>query len=96
VVRKVVRYSQEEADWHGFCASDSRRWISSNGSFHDEIAAAQAFDEPAHELFGGYARPNFPDGVDAWLEDEAARLREEVAMNHPASAATPHDQARAT
>jgi hypothetical protein len=42
------------------------------GYFEDEIAAAQAYDEAARELFGEHARPNFPDGVDAWLEREAA------------------------
>ena len=42
------------------------------GSFRDEIAAAQAYDEAARELFGEHARPNFPDGVDAWLERAAA------------------------
>ncbi len=42
------------------------------GSFLDEIAAAQAYDEAARELFGEHARPNFPDGVDAWLERAAA------------------------
>ena len=41
------------------------------GTFHDEIATAQAYDEAARELFGEHARPNFPDGVDAWLEREA-------------------------
>ena len=42
------------------------------GYFEDEIAAAQAYDEAARELFGEHARPNFPDGVDAWLERETA------------------------
>ena len=42
------------------------------GSFRDEIAAAQAYDEAARELFGEHARLNFPDGVDAWLAAEAA------------------------
>jgi hypothetical protein len=42
------------------------------GSFRDEIAAAQAYDEAARELFGEHARPNFPDGIDAWLERPAA------------------------
>ena len=41
------------------------------GSFRDEIAAAQAYDEAARELFGEHARLNFPDGVDAALEREA-------------------------
>jgi hypothetical protein len=43
------------------------------GRFHDEIAAAQAYDEAARELFGEHARLNFPDGVDAWLEAEPSR-----------------------
>jgi hypothetical protein len=42
------------------------------GSFRDEIAAAQAYDEAARELFGEHARLNFPEGVDAWLERAAA------------------------
>jgi hypothetical protein len=42
------------------------------GSFRDEVAAAQAYDEAARELFGEHARLNFPDGVDARLESDAA------------------------
>jgi hypothetical protein len=42
------------------------------GGFRDEIAAAQAYDEAARELFGEHARLNFPDGVDARLASEAA------------------------
>ena len=42
------------------------------GRFRDEIAAAQAYDEAARELFAEHARLNFPDGVDASLEREAA------------------------
>lgn len=41
------------------------------GRFHDEIAAAQAYDEAARELFGEHARLNFPDGVDAFLMNDA-------------------------
>lgn len=37
------------------------------GKFHDEIAAAQAYDEAAREWFGEHARLNFPDGIDAFL-----------------------------
>jgi hypothetical protein len=47
------------------------------GSFRDEIAAAEAYDEAARELFGEHARLNFPDGIDAALgfggAGEAAR-----------------------
>jgi hypothetical protein len=42
------------------------------GNFYDEIAAAQAYDQAARELFGEHARLNFPAGVDAWLERAAA------------------------
>jgi hypothetical protein len=41
------------------------------GRFGDEIAAAQAYDEAARELFGEHAYLNFPDGVDAWLARDA-------------------------
>jgi hypothetical protein len=43
------------------------------GRFRDELAAAEAYDEAARELFGEHARLNFPDGVDAWLENEGRR-----------------------
>ena len=43
------------------------------GSFHDEIAAAQAYDEAARDLFGEHARLNFPNGIDAWLDAEHSR-----------------------
>lgn len=46
------------------------------GRFHDEIAAAEKYDEAARELFGEHARLNFPDGVDAWLKQEAQRAGE--------------------
>jgi hypothetical protein len=38
--------------------------------YGDEIAAALAYDEAARQWFGEYARLNFPEGVDAWLEKE--------------------------
>jgi predicted site-specific integrase-resolvase len=47
------------------------------GRFEDEIAAAQAYDEKAIELFGEFARINFPNGVDAWLETEYAEKDEQ-------------------
>jgi predicted site-specific integrase-resolvase len=48
------------------------------GTYRDEIAAAEAYDEAARELFGEHARLNFPDGVDAFLAS---------ADNHPRAAA---------
>jgi hypothetical protein len=45
------------------------------GYFDDEIAAAEAYDEAARELFGEHARPNFPDGIDAWLDGHGAAER---------------------
>ena len=42
------------------------------GYFGDEIAAAEAYDEAARELFGEHARLNFPDGIDDWLGRTAA------------------------
>jgi hypothetical protein len=59
----------------------TKRWVASIrhqgksrrlGAFTDEIAAAVAYDEAARQWYGEHARPNFPDGVDAWLEQEAA------------------------
>ena len=41
------------------------------GRFGDEIAAAQAYDEAARELFGEHAYLNFPDGIDAFLAADA-------------------------
>ena len=44
------------------------------GRFDDEIAAAQAYDEAARELYGPLAYQNFADGVDARLEREAVEV----------------------
>jgi hypothetical protein len=41
------------------------------GRFDDELAAAEAYDEAARELFGEHAYLNFPDGIDAALERQA-------------------------
>jgi hypothetical protein len=45
------------------------------GRFGDEVAAAVAYDEAAAEWFGEHARLNFPDGVDAWIEQDKAGWR---------------------
>jgi predicted site-specific integrase-resolvase len=57
------------------------------GRFDDEIAAAQAYDEAARELYGPMAYQNFPHGVDAWLSNEAQASQEEDApCDSPAEA----------
>lgn len=59
----------------------SKRWLATItkdrvqrrlGTFRDELAAAQAYDEAARQLFGEHARLNFPDGIDTHLERAAA------------------------
>lgn len=45
------------------------------GRFDDEIAAAQAYDEAARELYGPLAYQNFPEGVDAWLATDASTAK---------------------
>lgn len=63
--------------------------------FYDEIAAAQAYDDAARELFGDHAWLNFPDGVDARLEAEAreAEAREQEAAGVDDIEADPLQQA---
>jgi hypothetical protein len=55
------------------------------GRFRDELAAAEAYDEAARELFGEYARLNFPDGVDAWLQADAAKAADDDAVPRAAA-----------
>ena len=83
--RKMRRTGQGQAPtsrFKGVCWSKGEgRWLANImkdgvalrlGRFDDEIAAAQAYDEAARELYGPLAYQNFPDGVDARLEREAA------------------------
>jgi hypothetical protein len=66
---KGVCWSKKREKWVVYIKKDQvNRYV---GSFHDEIAAAEAYDEAARELFGGHARLNFPAGVDALLAAEA-------------------------
>jgi hypothetical protein len=68
---KGVCWDRRQGKWKAYAKKD--RVMRNIGMFDDEIAAAQAHDEVAHELFGEHARLNFPDGVDAALELENAR-----------------------
>jgi hypothetical protein len=67
---KGVCWDRRRERWYAKIKKD--RVTRHLGSFRDEVAAAQAYDEAARELFGEHARLNFPDGVDARLEREAA------------------------
>jgi hypothetical protein len=49
------------------------------GRHRDELAAAEAYDEAAKELFGEQARLNFPDGIDAYLEREVREREMQLA-----------------
>lgn len=57
------------------------------GRFGDEIAAALAYDEAARQWFGEHARLNFPDGVEAWVEQQRAEWekRDEAAAERQAA-----------
>jgi hypothetical protein len=67
---KGVSWSKKDQKWLANITRDRQQ--RRLGSFHDELAAAQAYDEAARELFGSHARLNFPKGVDPWLERAAA------------------------
>jgi hypothetical protein len=79
---KGVCWNEKLGKWRANIAKDRR--TSHLGCFRDEIAAAEAYDAAAQELFGEHARLNFPDGIDAWLEreamEQAARERSDVAQ----------------
>ena len=71
---KGVFFESWTKKWRANIEVDGKK--RSLGRFGDEIAAAQAYDEAARELFGEYAWLNFPHGVDAWLEAESQRAAE--------------------
>jgi hypothetical protein len=71
---KGVVWDTWTGKWKAGIVVDAR--TRSLGRFRDEIAAAQAYDDAARELFGAYARLNFPEGVDAFLAQEAAAARD--------------------
>jgi hypothetical protein len=62
---KGVSWIESKGKWEAKIHKEGRRHRL--GLFHDEIAAAEAYDEKARELFGEHARLNFPDGVEAGL-----------------------------
>jgi hypothetical protein len=72
---KGVCWDKRREKWIAYVKKD--QVSQSLGRFNDEIAAAQAYDEAARELFGEHARLNFPDGVDGYLEREAHQVEAE-------------------
>jgi hypothetical protein len=66
---KGVSWNERSGKWSANIQKDGK--ARRLGMFEDEIAAAQAYDEAARELFGEYAWLNFPDGIDAALERAA-------------------------
>jgi hypothetical protein len=68
---KGVCWDEKRGKWVAQIKASGRHRLI--GRFDDEIAAAQARDEAAREAWGEHARLNFPDGVDAWLGEQAAR-----------------------
>jgi hypothetical protein len=57
------------------------------GKYGDEVAAAVAYDEAASQWFGEHARLNFPDGVDAWIEQDKASWQSDPPVAAQARAA---------
>jgi hypothetical protein len=72
-----VHWERQTKKWVARIATDGK--TRRLGRFGSEIAAAEAYDEAAKELFGEYAWLNFPDGIDVWLEQQAAKLKTESA-----------------
>ena len=65
---KGVLWDSYARRWRaGIKCNGVQRWL---GRFRDEVAAAEAYDEAARELFGEHAWLNFPDGVDARVAEE--------------------------
>ena len=59
---KGVSWSEQRGKWVAqITKGDVHRLI---GRFDDELAAAEAYDEAARELFGEHAYLNFPHGID--------------------------------
>jgi hypothetical protein len=57
----VARRSREDPRWRAIISMDGKHRIL--GMFDDEISAALAYDAAARELFGSYARTNFPEAA---------------------------------
>jgi hypothetical protein len=58
---KGVRYEKRRRTWVAEITHLGRKIYL--GSFASETTAAEAYDHKAKELFGHFAKPNFPDGT---------------------------------
>jgi hypothetical protein len=56
---KGVSWNKREGAWEAYCGT-SGRGRRRLGMFSDEIEAAKAYDDAAREMFGQFARLNFP------------------------------------
>jgi DNA-binding transcriptional MerR regulator len=74
---KGVCWDKQTGKWRASIVLDGR--TIQLGRHHDEVAAAEAYDEAAKELFGEQARLNFPDGIDAYLEREVRERETQLA-----------------
>jgi DNA-binding transcriptional MerR regulator len=68
---KGVHWEKRTKSWRARIQVDGK--TRNLGRFGDQIAAAVAYDEAAQQWFGQHAWLNFPDGVDAWVEQERAQ-----------------------
>jgi len=60
---KGVRYDKRRDKWIAEITYKGKKHYL--GAFEDEVEAAQAYDAKAAQLFGQYARLNFPDASPA-------------------------------
>ncbi len=75
---KGVHWCEPRAKWVAQIRKEGlHRYL---GGYGDEMAAAEAYDEAARELFGEHAFLNFPSGVEAQLE---AQQHERIAGDIP-------------
>ncbi|HYE18246.1 MAG TPA: hypothetical protein VEA69_07365 [Tepidisphaeraceae bacterium] len=66
---KGVTWDRKRACWIGRIArAGEYKYL---GRFEDELAAAQAYDDAAREWYADHARVNFPNGIDAFLSNQA-------------------------
>ncbi|MCX5643082.1 MAG: HNH endonuclease [Phycisphaerae bacterium] len=66
---KCVFYDKRTGKWYARCRYQGKNRVL--GYFDDEVEAARAYDRQAVELFGAFARPNFPE---EWPPERRAQV----------------------